>query len=546
MNEKSGITDDDEYIFDDFKGKKYNAHNPNNQQIKGNPNKFIFFGCWNKGGCKILDIPINPLEKMISKLKDYIAKKVEENDKPGFMIVAGDNYYPNSRKDKGDEKKTKVKEIIKDELESGFNCLNTIDISKRYILLGNHDVDGVNVFSATEDSKPVSNVEICPILDFQVKKFKNRDTTDRLFTFNNDRLLEHYIDGHTAIIMFDSTILFHIDDKDVSKFLSCYNLIYNTKGFTSIESIITFQNLQRNKTIAFLKGNETITNIIFACHHPIVSLKSKKKDGEIKKNKAVTKKMVDFLFPFYENFPDKHFIHLCADVHLYQHSQIEIEKSGDTKVVMKIEQYVVGTGGADLDDPYGEEKIEPISIVEPRELLQNIISKEESDRRPFKPNQPSVDVGKAPIEGSIVAIEETPPAKCAYPSEKPPKIALVPCQTGGASGDYVINCSILEEQKGNGFLDCDFSDSNEFKPTFIRTDVDQIRTRPVSVEPIQSSLPESITHQQQVIPDSPPLGGKSSTRRTGNLGGRRSKRKLHKKRISKKKNKKVYKRTLRK
>jgi len=535
-----------------------------------NKNRFIFFGCWNKGGCTRNSIKPNPLEKVISKLKEHLVEN--EKDKPGFMIVAGDNYYTESNKGTGN---IKVKTIINSDLKSGFQCLNTIDIDKKYILLGNHDVDGVNSIRETKESKQVSQVEECPILDFQQKRFKKSQITDKLFTFKNEQLLDHYIDGHTVIIMFDSTILFEIDDAEISNFLSCYNLI-STNKFPSIESIITFQNNQRDKTIASLKG-KSITNIIFACHHPIVSLKAKIKEGKTKQSKVVTKKMVDFLFPFYETFPEKQFIHLCADVHLFQHSKIKITKKEEKAMVMKIEQYVVGTGGTDLDEPYGQEKIETFEIINPRELLQDIFTEEDSIRPNIKP----LSLSTADIKKGA--------KKCAYPSGLLPSV-LVPCpikggQIGGAPEEYIITCTIVEEEKKHGFLDCKFSGSNVFTPIFVRVDdiivkeeekVPSVLRVPsagwgplpsLARQPINNYKPPMdiskiyvpITEQPIERPSElPPISEawvqdthyrsprETRSKRERIRGGRLSTRKSHKKRISKKKNKRILKRTLRK
>ncbi len=49
--------------------------------------KFIQFGCWNninKNGC---------LENVMDKLKEYVT-----DVKPDFIVVTGDNYYPQKEK----------------------------------------------------------------------------------------------------------------------------------------------------------------------------------------------------------------------------------------------------------------------------------------------------------------------------------------------------------------------------------------------------------------------------------------------------------------
>lgn len=326
-------------------------------------NSFIFFGCWNNGNCKIDEeskevINSNPLSNVVTKINSFIDEN-PDNQKPGFLIVAGDNYYPEKvkeegevkeKKDKGEkgekgkgkEKKVKKKIFNSINIQSGFDCLDKIEIDQKYILLGNHDVEKSVKKENHEDRS-------CKALEFQKERFfkdtKLIDTKNIFFNFyNNSKLLYKIIGDHTIILMFDSTI-YDLPDND-TEYLDCYNLLTNN-NFVSINSIREFQLRQLNNTINFIKKKIYIKNIIFACHHPIIEIKVK---NEILKANAL-KGLGEFLFHLHEdkgiNKRNMKYFHLCADTHLYQKSIVKIEK-GDK--MMKITQYVVGTGGADQDE----------------------------------------------------------------------------------------------------------------------------------------------------------------------------------------------------
>ena len=206
---------------------------------------FIFFGCWNNGGCTIGNCnkdkkrsssskrliskeieTINPLSGMMQQL--IKRTETESESEPSFMIVAGDNYYPNIINETIDGVKIKSKKFKQEDLESGFCCLDNINIETKFILLGNHDVDG---FSGDSEI-------VCPILQFQKDKYLN-DPASVLFNFHSKQLMTHKIKDHTIIIMFDSTVY---DSEKIKKdkdgnFLKCYNLISPESQFSSIDEI---------------------------------------------------------------------------------------------------------------------------------------------------------------------------------------------------------------------------------------------------------------------------------------------------------------------
>jgi hypothetical protein len=295
--------------------------------------EIIFFGCWNNGGCDLYSTEPNSLTTMVKGLNEYLSH-IEK--KPQSLIVAGDNYYPQKNKDKTkdetkDEKPQKIFKIK--EISSGFNCLQEIDIEKKYILLGNHDLE-----KTIEENKEKD----CNAIIYQ--KYLSDNKSFNFFNFNLDspRELEMIrISNNTVIIMFDSSIY----EKKPEIYLDCYNILRSEETkFNSIDDIKQLQINQRDNTIEELKKTEysSVTNIVFACHHPLFFLKTKKSNCIFEYSENI----INFLLPF--NKLEKKFIYLCADLHLFQRSVILI--GGIEEQKMKIEHIVVGTGGAELDD----------------------------------------------------------------------------------------------------------------------------------------------------------------------------------------------------
>ena len=125
-------------------------------------------------------------------------------------------------------------------------------------------------------------------------------------------------------------------------FLPCY------KAFVHDESI-TIEKLQAHQ-LEFIKEtihkyDGEIKNLIIIGHHPIIGLKLKKS-----KNKTVEDiiNFDDVLKEIYESLKESvNYFYLCADIHLYQSGSISLKINEESN--MKIQQYIVGTGGTNLD-----------------------------------------------------------------------------------------------------------------------------------------------------------------------------------------------------
>ena len=104
--------------------------------------RFIHFGCWNNSGCNdSVGTEVQSSDTALTRVMKQIKKNITSSRfQPEFMSIAGDNYYPISKKD--DITKVKTKVLDEDDLRSGFECLPK-DL-KKYLLLGNHDLEALS------------------------------------------------------------------------------------------------------------------------------------------------------------------------------------------------------------------------------------------------------------------------------------------------------------------------------------------------------------------------------------------------------------------
>lgn len=279
---------------------------------------FIHFGCWNNGICNE-GVP-NGLSRMMNILR---------TKNPDFITVAGDNYYPEGEKIEG----KKIKKFNELNFMSGFECLSNVNLripsGKKYILYGNHDISDIIYNESTRID------EECKILLMQ------RTYNHPSFEFFNDVIELEKPEYKTLFIMIDTTIYDMDETLNIDR--TCYreldigiNAIKT--GYRTIGDLIIYQ---QNKIIEILTKHSTNTfkNIIFVGHHPIIS-------GRVKGGGNKFPELIN-LIQLFKNITglliEKNVVYLCADTHYYQESQITI---GD----LKITQYIVGTGGADLDE----------------------------------------------------------------------------------------------------------------------------------------------------------------------------------------------------
>jgi hypothetical protein len=268
--------------------------------------KFITFGCWNENCCN----PDTPVVKVL----DAVSKET----KIDFFIVNGDNYYL--------KKKDGNKIIDKSQLNESFSMLKDKLSSHIYLLLGNHDVEQI-------DNK-------CEITHFE----KNFAQNNNISFPGPDLVMFKEVNQDTLIIMIDTNIY---TDEDIT----CYSII--------VPKLQQLQELQERQKLAisqYLSDDKQFKNIIVCGHNPLIGFKNQKiqeKGGKIKIKGGLdicNVELYSLLFDIIKPHGIK-FYYLCADIHNYQKGQVTITKNGEK---MNIEQYIVGIGGAHLDDDYNE------------------------------------------------------------------------------------------------------------------------------------------------------------------------------------------------
>lgn len=291
---------------------------------------FIHFGCWNNlninKGCLI-----NVMKLMKERLNDIDKQKID------FLTIAGDNYYP--KKETAEGKKGKI--IFPELLKRGFDHLpKEIPI---YMILGNHDLEtniGKNNFFINNLDNPVEKNDCSVIKYEQISKNENKDIE---YSFFKEIMLEN----GTLIIMIDTSIYSLV----VEEYLPCYiYFLQRTLPNYTIEEIRKYQIKLIINTITKYKN---IKNLILIGHHPIIGLKIKgRRDTRI--NDII--EFDNVLKEIYSILMDNvNYFYLCADVHLYQEGNIVIKI--DEMPKMKIQQYIVGTGGTELDKCVDESNI---------------------------------------------------------------------------------------------------------------------------------------------------------------------------------------------
>ena len=292
---------------------------------------FIHFGCWNNLNIKNKDGKIKPLgclNKVMEKLNSYVS----ENE-VSFISIAGDNYYP--EKKKIEEKKKKI--IIPELLVRGFDLLpKSLPI---YMILGNHDletnlkIDNQKIFiNSLDNPEPVRS---CSILTNETNIIK--DLPNISYNFFKAEMMG----SNTLILMIDSDIY----SIDAFNYLPCYSKFLE-KDISSIEEIQRYQYELIFQSINQYNVTGNIRNLILIGHQPITGIKFKDGVKEPPLNDIPYFKPI--LIEIYNSLGDDiKYFYLCADLHLYQKGIVTLKKEDK---MMTIQQYIVGTGGTELDD----------------------------------------------------------------------------------------------------------------------------------------------------------------------------------------------------
>lgn len=309
------------------------------------PSKFIQVGCWNNLNKNIYKKNEEGCIKTVMKRINKYIEDEKKDEKTDFIVLSGDNYYPKKIKKDGEKKKI----IIKENLENGFKLLP--DKLPIYMIMGNHDLetnknDNKELFVETGEEEAKEEVEKdCKIIDLEFKSMKPNVE----YNFFKDIMLKN----GTLLLMIDTSIY----EEDSEKYLPCYKKFFEKRGDNNIVKydVSVLRNYQKHFINTSIENYSVkLKNIIIIGHHPIIYLRYKGGDG----NKTLSSIHEEFspvlqnIYKTVNNTKVKYY-YLCSDLHLYQHGTIIIptinQKNKKTKMVIK--QYVVGTGGAELDDP---------------------------------------------------------------------------------------------------------------------------------------------------------------------------------------------------
>lgn len=271
--------------------------------------KIAAFGCWNTG-CK----------ENSGQLK--VTELLQKNEsKYKFMIILGDNYYPEKIKIQKEKitdgitleeiKTVNIDSII---MQSGFKCIDQVNIQKK-IIMGNHDIeDGIN--------------QGCSILKYQLKL----PWYDVKFPFSHEL---HYIkkgDNYKILLILYIDTTLYTENETI-----CYNSTLN-KSQADIKSE---QNSFIKSTLEKFKDNNNISDILICGHEPLITYRFK--EGENKS--SIIKELCDVIFTERIKYTTKNFTYLCADYHIYQNSKITMQGNS-----LSINQIILGTGGGKLDE----------------------------------------------------------------------------------------------------------------------------------------------------------------------------------------------------
>ena len=324
-----------------------------------NYKSFIHFGCWNYNKCDSDNLadPVHKEDTNVTRVMKTLKKYIETNrPTPEFLTVAGDNYYFIKNKKKGIEEEQKI--FMPEFLLSGFKCLPK-DI-KKYVLIGNHDLENIE--------NPLKNPD-CSILEIQ-HDFESDEGNNMVLDIDRKGpIMHHELDESTIVIMLDTT-MYEETEKAIKKSIKCYEQLFEMNNLpvnvddNLLVKIKTMRENQKQRLELYISSlnAETIKNIIVVGHHPLFDLKTKKDDDGTLKTKEEVLPLLNQLYyesiyaPLQSVNPGIKYFYLCADLHQYQTGIVTIESQSSMPSLV-IQQYIVGTGGTELEKkPYDHSK----------------------------------------------------------------------------------------------------------------------------------------------------------------------------------------------
>lgn len=288
--------------------------------------KFIAFGCWNKDMCQ--EDGINGMSLV---LRDIYEKKNLYNLEKIYLL--GDNYYP-------PKNEKKEKQFVGEEFISGFQCLDRIDVPKD-LIWGNHE--------SGDEFKEGEIITKCKTMGSIIDMLKENPN------YNIFKDVSDILEVNTLILKIDTTIYEDYEDIEAE----CYDLLFPQveKSGNPQEKINRIRKYQLDKMIEkIIKHYDSFNKLIIFGHHPLCFAKTKIKKGKMSLKTGYSRLINDLAYIISTiNLSQKEINYVCADVHFYERSVVRIENK-------LINQYIVGTGGAILDDPISYSFYDGITI----------------------------------------------------------------------------------------------------------------------------------------------------------------------------------------
>jgi len=387
--------------------------------------KFAFFGCWNEvhypsEDPKENDAPCFKIQENESKHKcdefSTVLEEIKRQPDIDFLIVAGDNYYPQKKTDETETTVKKTKTFIPEDFKKGFNALKSID-KPTYLLLGNHDVDNIvpkekpkkdksktktkpkKGGNTEEEKKTQSKVKDCSIIEAEVNSVK--DSNIKMFDYKTELIVKEMQKTNTLCIMVDTSIFIESLDcyapllNESDKYMDKDQIIDKQKEM--IENIIQDHRDQNEKPI---------TKVCFFGHHPLLCLKKKENNPTIILEDT-NMEWNRFLFRvIFENDLQEipHIYYFCADLHQYQEGIVTIHDNNGNRI--EIEQYIAGTGGAYMDPKIVPEQITPDQIT--KKHLQEVFIKEKDSESEGNIIHSSYEMTKSIKVNGFLIIHDNP------------------------------------------------------------------------------------------------------------------------------------------
>jgi hypothetical protein len=301
--------------------------------------KFISFGCWNKGDPRN---PEYPIYHLLNKLDEFLS-----TTKVDFIVITGDNYYSNIKKEDPD---TKTKYTL-DEIKKHPKKVENRYEFQEFKQVTNHIIGGGKIGGG---KIAYCNLEHLAFVFNELKRISNEYSIPIYMCTGNHEYKKHTIfmsktesetespPVETVRLPFEYDLSYESNLLDIQKDLFKCNKCEFIETGQFVEGGMNFfvinteDKIDSNNDIIELINQETGKIYIFG-HIPILSLKEKKGNHLV-----VNKYLVDLFCRLIEGIT---VTYICADTHNYQDISITFENGA------LVNQVILGTGGTfELDD----------------------------------------------------------------------------------------------------------------------------------------------------------------------------------------------------